>query len=79
MGSMGLIFTPALVRRLLRPSSLVWAYDQHFMDSQLLQTVLLEGLTNLQLPTRPLHPLQPPHPSHPPIPLYVQFVILQWL
>ena len=39
MGGMGLIFTPVLVRHLLRPSSLVWAYDQHFLDSQLLQTV----------------------------------------
>ena len=27
MGGMGLIFTPVLVRRVLRPSSRVWAYD----------------------------------------------------
>ena len=59
MGGMGLIFTPALVRCLLRPSSLVWANDQYFLDSWLLQTVLMEGLTRLRLPTRPLHP---PHP-----------------
>ena len=28
MGGMGLIFTPVLVRRLLRPSSRVWAYNR---------------------------------------------------
>ena len=76
MGGVGLIFIPVLVRHILRPSSLVWAYNQHFLDSWLLQTVLLEGLTCLQLPTRPLHP---PHPTPSPTPLYVQSVILQWL
>ena len=55
MGGMGPIFTPVSVRRLLRPSSLVWAYNQHFLDSWLLQTVLLEGVTRLRFP--PTHPL----------------------
>ena len=59
---MGLIFTPVLVRRLLlMPSSRVWAYHQHFLDSQLLQTVQLEGVTHLRLPTHPT-PLLPAHP-----------------
>ena len=53
--------TPVLVRHLLRPSRLVWAYDWQFLDSQLLQTVLLESITCLWLPT---HPYCPPHPSH---------------
>ena len=88
MGGVGLIFTPVLVRRLLRPSSRVWAYDWHFLDSQLLQTVQLGGVARLRLPTRPLHPTAPsnhppppptPPPSHPPNPLYMQSVILQWL
>ena len=48
MGGMGLIFTPVLVRRLLRPSSHVWAYDQHFLESWLLQTVQLDGVTRLR-------------------------------
>ena len=59
MGGVGLIFTPVLVRlRLLGPSSRVWAYDQHFLDSWLLQTVQLDGVTRLRLPT----PLPPAHP-----------------
>ena len=76
MGAMGLIFTPAMVRPLLRPSSLVWAYDQYFLDSLLLQTVLMEGLTRLRLPTCPFtHPTL----SRPPTLLYMQSVIIQWL
>ena len=71
MGGMGLVFTPALVRRLLRLISLVWAYDQHFLDTWLLQIVQLGRLTRLQFPTHP--------PTHPPTPLYMQSVILQWL
>ena len=65
MGGMGLIFTPALVRCFLRPISLVWAYDWHFLNTWLLQTVQLEGLTCLRLPTRPsTHPTSLPltHP-----------------
>ena len=56
---MDLIFTPVLVRCLLRPSSFVWAYDYHFLDSYVdAQTVLLEGTTHLWLPTCPTtHPL----------------------
>ena len=65
MGGMGLIFTPVLVRRLLRPSSRVWAYDWLFLDSWLLQTVQFGGVTRLRLPTRPLHPPHPP-PTRPP-------------
>ena len=65
MGGMGLIFTPAMVRRLLRPSSLVWAYDQYFLDSLLLQTVLMEGLTRLRLLTYPFHPPHPLLSAHP--------------
>ena len=61
MGGMGLIFTPVLVRRLLRPSSRVWAYDWHFLDSWLLQTVQMDGVTRLRLPTHPT-PLPPAHP-----------------
>ena len=45
----------------LRPSRLVWAYDQHFLDSYLIQTVL-EGITHLWLPT---YPHYPPHPLPP--------------
>ena len=37
-----------------RPSEHFWTYDWHFLDSQLVQTVLLEGLTSLRLPTLPL-------------------------
>ena len=65
MGGMGLIFTPAMARRLLRPSSLVWTYDQYFLDSLLFQTVLMEGLTRLRLPTSPFHPPHPLPSAHP--------------
>ena len=61
MGGMGLVFTPALVKRLLRLISLVWAYDQHFLDTWLLQMVQLGHLTCLRLPTHPT-PLPPTHP-----------------
>ena len=39
----------------LRPSKYVWAYDWHFLDSQLVQILLMEGLTHLQLFTIPYH------------------------
>ena len=44
----------------LRPSKHVWAYDWHFWDSYLVQTVLTEVLTHLRLPTHLLHPTHPP-------------------
>ena len=60
---MGLIFTTALVRYLLNQA--LWAglglYNQHFLDAWLLQTVLLEGIICLWLPTL-LHPFPPTHP-----------------
>ena len=40
----------------------VWAYDWHFWDPWLAQTIPTEGLTDLRLPTYPLHPaLLPAH------------------
>ena len=71
MGGMGLIFTPVLVRRLLRPSSLVWAYDY----------IALFGL--IATPNSPIGRYNPPPASHPPLhpphPLIHASVILQWL
>ena len=55
MGGMGLIFTPVLVRNLLRPSSLVWAYD-----------LTLLGL--MATPNSPIGWCNPPAASHPPPP-----------
>ena len=39
----------------LRTSKHVSAYGWHFLDSQLVQTVLTKGFTGLWLPTHPLH------------------------
>ena len=38
----------------LTPFNRIWAYDWHFWDPQLAQTVPMEGLTRLQLPNHPL-------------------------
>ena len=51
------------------------AYGWHFWDSQLVQTVLTESLTHLQLLTQPLHS---PLPLPPTYPYNVPSVILQW-
>ena len=67
---MGLIFTPVLVRRLLRPSGRVWAYDWHFLDSYSYSK--RSGWT--VWPASGFPPT--PAPSHPPTPLYMQSVIL---
>ena len=61
MEGMGLKLTPVVVRHLLfRPSGQVWAYGLYFLDSQLLQTVLTEGIIHFQLPPLPHHQLIPP-------------------
>ena len=74
MGGMDSIFiTPVLVRCLIGPLGL----SEHMTSTsctQTLQTVLMEAVTRLWLPTR-LHHL--PLPSHPPTLLYMQSVILQ--
>ena len=58
MEGMGLKLTPVIVMCMsLRLSRHVWAYSWHFLDSQLVQTVLIESLTHLRLPTLPYHPL----------------------
>ena len=63
MGGMGLIFTPALVRHLLRPSSLVWAYDQYFLDSYVATPNSPNGRVN---PPPASHLPPPPNPpTHP--------------
>ena len=60
MEVMGLKVIPVTERCLLRYSSmLVSIYGWHFWNPQLVQTVLTEGLTCLQLPTRPSHLLTP--------------------
>ena len=46
------------------PFKHVWAYGWHFWDPWLAQTVPMEGLTRLRLPTHPLHPPLSP-PAHP--------------
>ena len=64
MKGMALKFTPVVVQTSLRPSECVWAYGWHFKDSQLVQTVLIEDLTHLRLPTLPHHPSHS-SPTHP--------------
>ena len=71
MEGMGVKFTPAIDRE---TSINVWAYSWHFWDTWLVQTVLIEGLAHLRLPTKPLHPPLPLLPT----PYNVQSVILQW-
>ena len=51
MEGMGLKVTP-IIETSLRPSKHVWTYGWHFLESQLVQTVLTEGLTHLSLPTQ---------------------------
>ena len=55
-GRYGSDIHPCIGGTSLKASSLVWAYDWHFLDSQLLQTVQLEDITCLRLPTHPLTP-----------------------
>ena len=77
MEGMVLIYIhPSSSEMSLRPSKYVWAYGWHFLDSWLIQTVLTESLTLLQMPS-PLPPTPPP--SHLPTLLYVPLMILQWL
>ena len=45
----------------LRPSKHVGVYCWHFLDSKLIQTILTESLTHLQLSTHPT-PLPPSYP-----------------
>ena len=69
MGSVGLIFTPVLVRHLLGPPG----FSASMTSSDfLLQQPLLEGIIHHQLPTHHHHPPYPLSPTHP---LYVQSVI----
>ena len=64
-GRYGSDIHPCDIKMSLRPSRVVWAYEQHFLDSQIFQTVLLEGVTCLRLPTFPHHPPHPLPPAHP--------------
>ena len=55
MGSMGLIFTPVLVRRLLGPTDLSGPMTSTFWTHRCFkQFYILEDITRLQLPTCPL-------------------------
>ena len=65
---------PPVIEISLRPSRLVRAYDQHFLDSYNFQMVLMKALTCLQLSKRPHHP--PLSPTHP---LICAIHELQWL
>ena len=78
MEGVSLIYTPVLVRRLLGPLSFsgalgLWLVLLGLIDT-VHQTVLLEGITCLQLPT---HPIAHPMPLPPTHSLYVQSMILQ--
>ena len=54
MGGMGLIFTPVLVRRLIDPPGLSRPMTStSWTHSYVLQTVKLDGVTRLWLPTYP--------------------------
>ena len=64
MEGMGLKITPVMGRRLLTLFQHVRAYGWHLCDSWLVQTILMNGLPHLQLPTHPYN-MSP--------------VILQWL
>ena len=67
MGGMGLEFTLVLVRRLLRPSSLVWAYDYIALLVGFIATPN-SPIGRYNLPPASHPPLHPPHPlltAHP--------------
>ena len=49
----------------LTPFKYVWAYGWLFWDPQLAQTVPMEGLPYLRIPTHPLHPPSSLPPTHP--------------
>ena len=61
MEGMGLIFTLVLVTRLLGPLGLSGLMTSNSW-TQILQTVLLESVTHLWLPTHPTIHLPPTHP-----------------
>ena len=56
MENMGSEIDPSDSETSLRPSRHVWAYGWHFLDSQLLQKVLMECIACLQLPPSSLPP-----------------------
>ena len=65
-GRYGMVYVsdthPCVSETSLRPSRLVWAYDLHFLYSYNLQTVQMEAVTCLWLPTHSHHS---PHPLPP--------------
>ena len=66
MEGMGVKFTPGIGGRMLRHSS-EFGHMAGTSGTQLVQTVLTDGLARLRLPTHPLHPPLPSPPTRPPL------------